>query len=189
MTINKFEKEENKYMNFIEIAETRQSCRKDDAERPVEEEKIRLILEAARLAPSACNGQPYHLTVCRGDAALAVAKATTEKGMNKFAPDAKALIVISEESYVPSAALGSKVMKNDYRSMDIGIVAAYITAEAAAQGIGSCILGWFNEKKIKEAIGIDKTVRLVITLGYPSPNDTLREKKRKDINELATFVN
>ena len=174
-------------MDFTEIAKNRQSCRKYDTSRAVEEEKILSILEAARLAPSACNGQPYHLTVCTGDTAALVAKATTEKGMNKFASDAKALIVISEESYVPTAALGSKVMKNDYRSIDIGIVAAYITAEALAQGLGTCILGWFNEKKIKEAIGIDKTVRLVITMGYPHETDTLREKKRKDLEKLVSY--
>ena len=176
-------------MNFTEIAKIRQSCRKYDPTREVEEEKLTAILESARLAPSACNGQPYHLTVCRGETALAVAKATTEKGMNKFAPDAPVLIVISEEGYVPSAALGSRVMHNDYRSIDIGILAAYITAEAAAEGLGSCILGWFNEKKIQEATGIKKTVRLVITIGYPSPEDSLREKKRKSLSDLAEFKN
>ena len=174
-------------MNFTEIAKNRQSCRKYDPNREVESEKIDAILESARLAPSACNGQPYHLTVCTGETAALVAKATTEKGMNKFAPDAKVLIVISEENYVPTAALGRKVMKNDYRSIDIGIVSDYITAEAAAQGLGTCILGWFNEKKIKEATGIDKTVRLVITLGYPHETDILRERKRKDLKKLVSF--
>ncbi len=174
-------------MNFTEIAKTRQSCRKYDNTRTVEEEKITAILEAARLAPSACNGQPYHLTVCRGESALAVARATTEKGMNKFAPDAPVMIVISEGSYVASAALGARIMHNDYRSIDIGIVAAYITAEAAAQGLGTCILGWFNEKKIQEAIGFDKTVRLVVTVGYPTDDDPIREKKRKDIEQLVSY--
>ena len=176
-------------MNFTEIAKNRQSCRKYDPERGVEEEKIAAILESARLAPSACNGQPYHITVCRGESALMVAKATTEKGMNKFAPDAPVLMVISEESYVPSAALGSRVMKNDYRSMDIGILCAHITLEAAAQGLGSCILGWFNEKKVQEAIDSKRTVRLVITIGYPRDGETLREKKRKSLDDLVTFKN
>ena len=59
-------------MNFTEIALARQSCRRYDPDRPVEQEKLDAILEAVRLAPSACNGQPYHLTVCRGDTAKAV---------------------------------------------------------------------------------------------------------------------
>ena len=174
-------------MNFTEIAKTRQSCRKYDKEREVEEEKLVAVLEAARLAPSACNGQPYLLTVCTGEIAKEVARAATERGMNKFAPDAPVMIVISEESYVPSAALGSKVMKNDYRSIDIGIVASYITLEACSQGLGTCILGWFNEKKIKEATGIDNKIRLVITLGYPAKDDVIREKKRKSLDKLVHF--
>ena len=56
-------------MNFMEIARARQSCRAYDEARDVEAEKIEAMLEAARLAPSACNGQPYHFTVCRGEAA------------------------------------------------------------------------------------------------------------------------
>ena len=63
-------------MNFTEIAENRQSCRSYDPAKVVEEEKIQAILNAARLAPSACNGQPYHFTLCRGEAARQVAKAT-----------------------------------------------------------------------------------------------------------------
>ena len=129
-------------MNFMEIAQTRQSCRAYDENRPVEEEKLNAILEAARLAPSACNGQPYHFTVCRGEAAKEVALSTRGMGgMNKFAVQAPVLIVISEKPYVKSAALGAKVKNNDYRSMDIGIATAYLTAEATAQGLSTCILG------------------------------------------------
>ena len=173
-------------MNFIEIAKTRQSCRKYNAGKAVEREKLDAILESARLAPSACNGQPYHLTVCTGESASAVAKAVMGMGMNKFAGDAPLLIVISEENYVASAALGAKVKGNDYRSMDIGIVAAYITAEATAQGLGSCILGWLDDDKIREVCGLDKPVRLVITIGYPDDSDVLRVKKRKSMEELVT---
>ena len=173
-------------MNFTEIARNRQSCRKYDATREVEVEKLNAILDSARLAPSACNGQPYHLTVCTGDTAKAAAKATMGLGMNKFAADAPVLIVISEEDYVASAAFGAKIKGNDYRSIDIGIIAAYITAEAAAQGLGSCILGWLDDEKLRAICGVDRPVRLVITIGYPTPEDALREKKRKSLDELVT---
>lgn len=171
-------------MNFTEIARARQSCRAYDPAREVEQEKLDAILEAVRLAPSACNGQPYHLTVCRGEAAQAVAKATMGMGMNKFAAQAPVLIVISEEAYVKSAALGAKVKGNDYRSIDIGIAAAYLTAEAAAQGLGTCILGWLDDGKIREICGLNRPVRLVVTVGYPA--DTPREKKRKTLEELVS---
>jgi len=175
-------------MNFTEIAKNRQSCRKYDATRPVEEEKLTAVLEAARLAPSACNGQPYHLTVCRGEVAQAVARATMGMGMNRFAADAPVLIVVSEMPYVKTAALGSKVKGNDYRSMDIGIVSAYITAEAAAQGLGTCMLGWLDDTKIRGLCELDGAVRLVITVGYPAEDDALRPKKRKELTKLVTYL-
>ncbi len=174
-------------MNFMEIAHMRQSCRAYDEVRVVEREKLDAVLEAARLAPSACNGQPYHFTVCKGDAAKAVAKATQGLGMNKFASQAPVLIVISEEAYVKSAAMGARAKNNDYRSIDIGIAAAYLTAEAAAQGLGTCILGWFDDEKIREICGLTRPVRLVITLGY-TKDDTVRPKKRKDLTELVSEV-
>ena len=175
-------------MNFTEIAEKRQSCRSYDAERKVEKEKLDKVLASARLAPSACNGQPYHITVCCGDAAKKVAKATQGMGMNKFASDAPILLVISEMPYVASAALGARVKKNDYRSIDIGIVAAYITAEATAQGLGTCILGWLDDAQIREICSVEGTIRLVITLGYAKDDDKLRKKNRKDIEELVKTV-
>ena len=172
-------------MNFIEIAENRQSCRSYDPTRAVEGEKLDAILAAARLAPSACNGQPYHITVCKGEAAKAVAKATQGMGMNKFATDAPVMLVISERPYVATAALGAKVKKNDYRSIDIGIVAAYITAEATANGLGTCILGWLDDQKLRELCHLDAPVRLVITLGYAKEGDPLRPKKRKPLTDLV----
>lgn len=175
-------------MNFMEIACTRQSCRRYDENRPVEEAKLSAVLEAARLAPSACNGQPYHLTVCRGETAKAVARATMGRGMNAFADKAPVMIVISEEPYVKSAALGAKIKNNDYRSIDIGIVCAYLTAEAAAQGLSTCILGWFDDDAIRSLCGLEQPVRLVVTLGYAGEGDPLREKKRKALSELVSFA-
>ena len=175
-------------MNFSEIANARQSCRSYNPNREVEKEKLDKILETARVAPSACNGQPYFITVCKGEAARKVAKATQGMGMNKFASEAPVLLVISEMPYVASAALGAKVKKNDYRSIDIGILAAYITAEATAQGLGTCILGWFNDSDIREICGINGAVRLVITVGYADENDKLRIKKRKNVDELSEIL-
>ena len=174
-------------MNFSEIATLRQSCRSYDAARKVEEEKLNKILEVARLSPSACNGQPYHITVCEGESALKVAKACQGMGMNRFSSDAPIMLVISEEPYVKTAAFGSKVKGNDYRSIDIGILSAYITAEACEVGLSTCILGWFDDKTIREICSLSAPVRLVITLGYAKEDDKLREKKRKDMKELVTY--
>lgn len=175
-------------MNFMEIANARQSCRSYDETKPVEKEKLDSILEAARLAPSACNSQPYHFTVCQGTTAKAVAEATMGMGMNKFAKDAPVLIVMSEEAYSKTAAMGAKVKGNDYRSIDIGIAVAYLTAEATAQGLSTCILGWLDDAKIRKICGLERPVRLVITVGYAKPNDPLRSKKRKPLSELISHM-
>ena len=176
-------------MDFLKIANARQSCRSYDEARAVEHEKLEKVLEAARLAPSACNGQPYLVTVCTGEKAKEVALLTRGMGgMNKFAVQAPVCIVISEAPYNRTAALGAKVKGNDYRSIDIGIMTAYLTAEATAQGLSTCILGWLDDEKIRAAIGTEHPTRLVITLGYAKEDEKLRPKKRKELGELVRFV-
>ena len=175
-------------MNFNELILKRQSCRNFDATRPVEKEKIEKIIEAAILSPSACNGQPYHITVCCGESAKKVAKATTSMGMNKFTKDAPVMIVISEKPYVRTAAVGAKLKNNEYRSIDIGILSAYITAAATEQGIDSCILGWLDSDDICKICSLDGTARLVIAMGYAKEEDKLRTKKRKSVGELVSFM-
>ncbi len=173
-------------MDFKELIQNRQSCRSYDIQKQVEKDKLDLILEAARLSPSACNGQPYHITVCKGEAAKKVAKSVQGMGMNKFASEAPIMLVISEKPYVRTAAVGAKLKNNDYRSIDIGIATAHICAQATELGLSTCILGWLDDAKIRQICGIDETVRLVITLGYAKEGDPLRTKKRKDISELVT---
>ena len=174
-------------MDFQTLIRQRESCRSYDENRPVEEEKLLKILEAAQLAPSACNGQPYHLTVCKGEKAKDAAMATRGMGLNKFAVQAPIVIVISEMPYVKTAVLGAKLKGNDYRSIDIGIVAAYLTAAATEEGLSTCILGWLDDEKLRTICGVEGAVRLVITLGY-AKEATIREKKRKPLSELVTYA-
>lgn len=173
-------------MDYLEIARNRQSCRAYDPERDIEDEKLEACLEAARLAPSACNAQPYHITLARGESARQVGAATRSMGMNQFTKDVPVFLVISEDSYNRTAAVGAKLKKQDYRSVDIGIAAAYITAEVHTQGLGSCILGWFDEKRLQSLLGITEPVRLVISLGYAKAGDPLRPKKRKEMDQLVS---
>ena len=175
-------------MNFSEIAKKRQSCRIYDNLKNVEDEKIQAILESAILSPSACNAQPYHFTVCKGEKAKEVAEATRGMGMNKFTEDVPVMIVISEEAYNKTAGVGAILKDNDYRTIDIGIACAYLTAEATAQGLETCILGWLDDKKIRKICDLKHPVRLVVALGYPKENYELREKKRKSFDELVTVI-
>ena len=174
-------------MDYLELAPTRQSCRAYDAARPVEEEKLLACLEAARLAPSACNAQPYHITVAQGVAGEAVGAATRSMGMNGFTREVPVFLVISETAYNRTASVGSKVKHQDYRSVDIGIAAAYLTAEAQTQGLSTCILGWFDSKKLRQLLDLKGEPRLVIALGYARTGDPLRSKKRKSLDNLVAW--
>ena len=106
---------------------------------------------------------------------------------SKFADDVPCFIVIREEEYNLTAALGSRVRNQDYRSIDIGIAAAQLVLRATDLGLSTCILGWFDEKKLQQLLDIRQRIRLVIALGYAKPEDPLRAKKRKEMDEMADF--
>lgn len=171
-------------MTYRELLQNRQSCRKFDPDRDVEDDKINVILKNVQTAPSACNSQPYFFTVCRGEKAREVAKATTGMGMNRFTEDCPVMIVVSEMPYNATAAAGAKLKKNDYRSIDIGIATAIVTLSATDLGLSTCILGWLSEDKIRATCALEGTVRLVIALGYAKEGDPIREKKRKELSKL-----
>ena len=164
-------------MDFLELVKARQSDRAYNKNRPVEPEKLERILEAARLAPSACNAQPWKFVVVTDpELAIKVGKASAGLGMNKFAKDAPVHILIVEESMNVTSLLGSKIKDKYFPLVDIGIAASHICLAAESEGLGSCILGWFDEKDIKELVGIPQKKRLLldITIGY-----SLKPKKQK----------
>ena len=177
-------------MDFLDFVANRQSVRAYDTQRAVEKEKIERILQAAQLAPSACNSQPWHIIVV-DDPELKnkVADATSARalGMNHFTKQAPVHLVLVEEKVNLSSGIGGWIKQKDYAQMDLGIIAAHIILAAHAEGLGSCILGWFNESAMRELLSIPdyKRVWLDITIGYS--NQPLREKKRKSINEIVSF--
>ncbi len=174
-------------MNFQQLIAARQSCRNFDPEKPVSQEEVTACLKAAQLAPSACNSQPWQFTVCSGELAKQVAATTQSMGMNKFTSQAPWLIVISEGNYNAQAASGSKLKHQDFRSIDIGIATAHLTLAATDRGLSTCILGWFNEKQLQQLLSLKSHIRLVIALGYAKEEDPLRQKKRKDLSQIADF--
>lgn len=169
--------------DFLELASSRQSDRAYDKTRVVEREKLERILEAARLSPSACNAQPWRFVVVTDlELSVKVGKATAGLGMNKFAKDAPVHILIVEDSANISSLLGSKIKDKHFPLIDIGIAAAHITLAAEAEGLGSCILGWFDEKELKKLLGIPSSKRLLldITIGYPVKEKRPKSRKAKD---------
>lgn len=174
--------------SFLDLAQARQSDRSYEPGREIGHDVLERILEAARLAPSACNGQPWHFTVITEPVLLnEVGKATASLGMNKFVKDASALVLITQESTNITSKLGCGIKDKDFPMMDLGIASAYMTLAAEDEGVGSCILGWFDEKKIKELVGIPskKRLMLIISLGYAVKPK--RKKVRKEWGKVVSF--
>ena len=172
----------------MELVISRQSDRAYDKEREVEPEKLERILEAARMAPSACNAQPWRFVVITDkELAIKIGKATAGLGMNKFAKDAPVHILVIEESANISSKLGGKVKDKHFPLIDLGIATAHITLAAESEGLGSCILGWFDEKEIKKLTGIPASKRLLldITIGYPGKEK--RKKIRKSKEKVISY--
>ena len=177
-------------MEFFELIRRRQSCRayKDI---PVEREKITACAEAARMGPSACNSQPWNFVIVDNtDIAKNISGALQDKviPINRFTRNCNSYIVITEESANLSAKLGGRFKDQEFAQMDIGIAAMSISLAATYQGLGSCIIGWFDAKKIAKILNIPKSkrIRLVITLGYPE-SDEIREKQRKTSEEVIHY--
>ena len=169
--------------DFLQLAASRQSDRAYDMSRAVEPEKLERILEAARLSPSACNAQPWRFVVITDpELAVKVGKATAGLGMNKFAKDAPVHILVVEESMNITSFLGAKIKDKYFPLIDIGIATAHITLAAESEGLGSCILGWFDEKEIKKLTGIPANKRLLldITIGYPAKDKRKKSRQSKD---------
>jgi nitroreductase len=177
-------------MDFLELVKARQSVRRY-SEKTVERQKIDYCLEAARLAPSACNSQPWKFIVI-DDPQLRpkVAKETFGKviSFNHFSIKAPVLIAIVREKQTAFAKFGSVAKNKDFRAMDIGIAAEHFCLAAAQQGLGTCMLGWFDEKAVKKLLKVpsSKRIPLIITLGY-ADDQTVRDKKRKQTEEMSSY--
>ena len=166
---------------MLQLITGRQSDRRYEA-RPVEKEKLDRIIEAARMSPSANNAQPWKfIVVTEPELIRKIAEDASSKllGMNGFVAQAPAQIVIVREKSDIQTKAASIVKKRDYSLIDIGIASENICLQAEAEGLGSCIIGWFDEKSVKKNLEIpsSKRVELIITLGYSASHQ--REKKRK----------
>ena len=175
-------------MNFLELVKSRQSDRKFDKTRTVEKEKLVRILEAARLAPSACNAQPWKFVVVTDpDKTAAIGKACASFFMNGFAKDAPVHVLVVEESANITSMLGARIKDKYFPLIDIGIAASHISLAAESVGLGSCILGWFDEDKVRKLLNIPsgKRILLDIVIGYSTQPD--RKKARKSLDRIVSW--
>ena len=172
-------------MNFAELIAKRQSDRKYDLTRPVETEKIERCIESARLAPSACNAQPWkYIAITDPELRKKIGDCAADLGMNKFCADAPMIVVLVLEKPNLASKIGSVLKGKEYTLIDIGIAAAHFCLQATESGLGTCMVGWFDEKKVRKLLGIpsSKRVPLLITAGYP--DSPLRPKIRKKIEDV-----
>lgn len=173
-------------MELLDLIQKRQSDRQYEA-RPVDRELVVKCLEAARLAPSACNSQPWKFVVVdEPQLVLQVGEAAAGMGMNKFAKEVPVIVAVVLEKMNLTARIGSVIKDKEYSLLDMGIAVEHFCLQAAELGLGTCIMGWFDEKKVKNLLGIkNKRVPLLITLGYPAGET--RRKIRKSLDDMSSW--
>jgi len=178
-------------INFLDLVQKRQSDRRY-TDKPVEPEKLKRCLEAARLAPSASNSQPWTFVVVSEPALVKkVGKAAMGPlfSFNKFVPSAPVILAIVMEKPKIITEIGGRIKDKEYPLMDVGIAAEHFCLQAADEGLGSCMLGWFDEKKVKELLHVpeEKNIPLLITLGYTPENYKHRKKTRKKFETVVKY--
>lgn len=178
-------------MKFLDLITKRQSVRKY-IDKPVEKEKLMRCIEAARLAQSASNTQPWKfIVVDNPELKNKVASETYDlvASFNKFVHQAPIIIAITLEKPSLINRIGGRIKKKEWKLIDIGIAAEHICLQATEEGLGTCMLGWYNEKKVKSLLHIPekKSLALLISLGYFADDYKQREKIRKPLDEVCSF--
>jgi len=176
---------------FLNLVRARLSVR-SYASRPVERAVIDRCVEAARLAPSACNSQPWQFIIADRDplrARLAQAAFGGLYSMNAFAKAAPVLVVVTAERSRFVAALGGMLRGVHYNLLDVGIAVEHMILQAAAEGVGSCWLGWFDERAVKKTLTLPRSARVpvVISMGYPA-GPRVSAAPRKSLDEIRRYV-
>ncbi len=149
-------------MNFTTLAKSRYSVR-SFSDKKIEDEKLQIILKAARVAPTACNNQPFRLYVLQSEDAI-----EKLKGASKFVFGAKTVIIFT--------SVEEEEWKNPFTAeyhtgeIDVSIVCTHAMLQAWELGIGSCWVGYYDPEKVRSALSIPKNEKIVaiLPLGYPS---------------------
>lgn len=173
---------------FIDIVRSRRSIRRF-LPRPVEREKITACLEAARLAPSSHNSQPWRFVVvdepglkeklCR-EAFSGIYK------MSQFAAQAPAIIAVMAVKEVVAHRLGRRIQRVSFHLIDIGIAGEHLVLQAEELGLATCWMGWFNSRRARRVLKPPRKFKIValLPIGYAASRPP-RETVRKPLAEIA----
>lgn len=174
-------------MTYKELLLKRQSDRKYE-ERTVENDKLEACLEAARLSPSACNSQPWTFVVVNEAEVLQqMRKATADMALNRFIHQVPVIVAVVLEKANFTSSIGSVIKDKEYTLLDLGIAANNFCMQATELGLGTCMIGWFDEKKVKQILNVPtaKRVPLLIAVGYSAA--ATRKKIRKPIDKICRY--
>ncbi len=177
-------------MNFMDLALKRFSCRKYVKGKKIERDLILKCLESARLAPSASNSQPWKYIVVDDDDLKDKVVELLSVGpvkFNQFAKDCSAIIVVVEEHKNFESSIGQIALGRSFTNFDIGCSVMQFCLQATELGLATCIMGIFNEKKIKKLLKIPSNKRIVVLLAVGYPDENPSGKKRKKIDEISSF--
>ncbi len=178
-------------MQLSDLIHQRQSVRLYSS-RTVSTSDIITCIEAARMAPSASNSQPWYFVIANEpELKNKLAESTITKGIpiNKFTFQVPVIIVQVIESPKLITRVAGLIKNRDFPWIDAGIAAEHFCLQATELGLGTCMIGWFDEKRVKKILNIppSKHVGLLITLGYPEDGYPLRPKIRKPFEQIASF--
>ncbi len=149
-------------------------------DRAVEDDKLRRVLEAARLAPSGGNRQPWKFVVVRdAQTRRKLAAACNDQTFVGQAP-----VVIVGVGVMPDRIMGCDVPGDP---VDVAIALEHIALAATAEGLGTCWIGAFKQDEVRQVVGVPDSAKVVevMPLGYPA--DEPRAKKRKPLDEIVSY--
>ncbi|EHM10704.1 nitroreductase [Thermanaerovibrio velox DSM 12556] len=180
------------YNSFLDLAKERFSLRRF-SDRPVEDPVLLRCAEAARLAPSACNGQPWRMFMANrkevteplGDVAFG-----GTYGMNSFAQKAPALVVVASSPLPWTARIGQFIGGVPFAPCDAAVATEHFVLQAQSEGLGSCWIGFFNFNGVARFLNLDRGLRplFILALGYPPEGLTPPKRSRKPLEDLAKLL-
>lgn len=178
----------------LDIIRERFSVR-DYLDKEIEEDKLQLILEAARLAPSASNSQPWHFYVVKDKRKISELAQKMPLGsravINSFIARAPVLIAATAGPINIVRRALSFIVNKKWYYLDVAIALEHMVLTAWELGVGSCWIGWFDEKKVKSVLGVPagEEVIALLTLGYTKERPGAFPKHRKSLKEIVKIIN
>jgi nitroreductase len=176
---------------FLHLAEKRRSVRKYRSE-PVYPATIERCLEAARLAPSANNGQPWEFIVVGDEAVKQKLAKAARFGLlraNPFVAEAPLVVIVNETPGHRPTRWGGRLLGRNFPLMDIGMAVMQFCLQAAQEELGSCIIGLFSARGVRRAVDFPRShrTRLLLALGKPGDGAPV-EKKRKAKDQMSRYI-